>query len=161
MTLYEMTRDYAALYALAADPDADPDSFDAALAALEGDIKDKAASVAAVLANMDAMLVAIESAAKRYEQRYERMVVARDRLKGYLLERLQAAGIQKIETADFTISVRGCSPRVEIDAEQLPAGFLIESTRRVPDRPAIKKALESGQIVPGARLSGGQYVRIR
>lgn len=75
-----------------------------------------------------------------------------ERLKTYVDESLQVAGINKLETPLYTVSYRA-STSVEItDAEALPVGLLRTTTVTEPDKVALKKMLKAGEAIDGARL---------
>lgn len=74
---------------------------------------------------------------------------------------LNRAELKKVELPEVTISLRGGSDSVHIeDPDAVPSQLC--KTVVSPDKTAIKKALQQGEIVPGAVLvTGDETVSIR
>ena len=74
------------------------------------------------------------------------------------------ADIPKIQTEDFTLSLRQGPPRLEVsDQEKLPAEFFIPQPPRL-DRTGLIGALKRGDVIPGSLLLHGEMhiaVRVR
>ena len=67
---------------------------------------------------------------------------------------LDALGVRKWRSAEFTVSVTDGRPGVVItDEDALPDGFVLID--RQPRNALIKAALERGEAVPGAALQNG------
>ena len=61
--------------------------------------------------------------------------------------------IKKVETPIGTISLKSNPPATDIfDESILPKKFLKEKVTYTPSKTDIKKALQAGEEVPGARL---------
>ena len=87
-----------------------------------------------------------------------------DQVRAYLLFNLQATGITKIESPEFTIALRNNPESVRLaDGVELPEEFLVQQPAPPPkpDKKAIKDALKSGRLIDGAWLESGQRVEIR
>jgi hypothetical protein len=68
---------------------------------------------------------------------------------------LEAAGLSKIVTPGGTVSLRPGSVSLALDDDfKPPQGYA--RTTIAPDRGAIKKALQEGETMPGARLVTGE-----
>ncbi len=75
-------------------------------------------------------------------------------LKTAILQVMQAADLRKIVLPETTLSVRaGRQSLVIDDVEALPQGYY--NLSRLPDKDAIRLALDAGEALPGARLSTG------
>lgn len=61
------------------------------------------------------------------------------------------------ETTRFKLSP--CPKRLVIDDERLDPSYKIQVTTLMPDKERIKRALESGETVIGAELTGGVSLR--
>ena len=74
------------------------------------------------------------------------------------------AEILKVQTADFTLSLRQGPPRLDVlDQEKVPAEYLVPQPPRL-DRSGLIGALKRGDVIPGAVLIEGQMhvaVRVR
>lgn len=95
---------------------------DTILAALErvvGDAQQKAAHVARVVLHLEAMATAGRAKAKRVQELAHRRESKAKTLRAATLAMLEAAGLQKIDESDVSISVRngGGQPRLEVLAD--------------------------------------------
>lgn len=87
-------------------------------------------------------------------------------LRDYLLSNMERSGIQKITCPLFSISIKHNPPAIEIlDRLSLPAEYWRTPEPKppvaAPDKAAIKKALQAGIDVPGARLVQGSRLEVR
>lgn len=101
-------------------------------------------------ANVDALSVMM----KDMGARKSRLQARADKLRAAALSLLDAIGLRKLEQPDFSCSVVPASPAVMITDEALLPEEMIR-VRREPNRAAIRDALRSGSVVPGAELSNG------
>ncbi|MCZ2111935.1 MAG: siphovirus Gp157 family protein [Dehalococcoidia bacterium] len=98
---------------------------------------------------------ALKTEEARLAKRRKALENRADSVRGYLLAQLVAAGIDKLKTKLFGITVN--KPRKSVvvgDLEMLPPEFV--RTKKEADKVAIKKVLEEGGQVPGAHLEDGQ-----
>ena len=163
MTLYALTDEYRALMDLAADPEADPESFDGALQNIQGDITDKAIAVASVARNLEAFAGQIDAAVADMTVRAQSARNRAARVRAYLLGGLESAEISKIESPYFVVSIKKNPPAVEIsdDADIPPDLCRVIPATTKPDRAAIKKALQAGEAVDGCRLVQSKRLDIK
>ena len=163
--LYELAQQHRELEALAdTTDDLPPEVIRDTLEALEGTIQQKAISVAAFVANVEANAEMVEGAAKALAARAARMRRRGDQVRAYLLFNLQATGITKIESPEFTIALRNNPESVRLaDGVELPEEFLVQQPAPPPkpDKKALKDALKAGRLIDGAWLESGQRVEIR
>lgn len=86
-------------------------------------------------------------------------------LRGYLLDNMQRAGIERIDCPMFSISIRKNPPAVEIfDPLSIPAEYMVTPEPKpvvaAPDKKAIAAAIKAGKEVMGAKLTQGQRLII-
>jgi hypothetical protein len=87
-------------------------------------------------------------------QRSDRFDRKADALKGMALNLMEAAGQPKVTLPVATLSIRkGVNSVVVEDLDAIPQGY--RRTEVVPLKTEIKKALEAGEAIPGARLEHG------
>lgn len=164
LSLYQLSGDYLQALDFLTDPEMDFDS-DAVTNTLEGlafEVETKAVNVAKFLRNMEvtaeAMKVAESDMAKRRKALENRVTW----LKGYLKGSMETTGISKIECPYFKLSIAKNPSSVElIDESIIPEEFKRTETVITIDKAAIKTALSSGQIVPGAKLTNGTRLVIK
>ena len=77
---------------------------------------------------------------------------------------MTSAEIPKIQTDDFTLSLRQGPPRLEVsDQDKVPPEYLVPQPSKL-DRLSIIGALKRGDVIPGTVLIDGQMhvtVRVR
>lgn len=122
---------------------------------------DKLENCALYVKNLNAESDAIKIEEKRLKERREALDRKADRLTDYMLHCMKMAGITKKETARAAISIRK-SKRVEIDAiESIPDDYCKVKTEMTPDKNLIKKILQAGGVVQGARLVENENLGIK
>lgn len=86
-----------------------------------------------------------------------------DRVREYVKRVMQNAGTMKLEGQQATFYLRAATPAVVISDETLlPEEFVKVTITKVPDKRAIRDAIEAGHDVPGADLAlGGQVLTVR
>ena len=168
-TLLDITEDLQALDDLLTETGGDVSgveaTVDAWLAELEQNLKGKVDNYAALITAMNARAEVRKAEADRLYHRAKVDVnnarFLRDRLKFALEQR----GISKLETARYKVGVAkvgGSIPVIIPDVSALPSEFIRVTEVRDADKDAIRKALESGQQVPGAELGArGTCLSIR
>jgi hypothetical protein len=161
-TLHEMTKEYTWLYDMAADPDADVESFGMAIDALQGEISAKVDGVVAVIRNLEALRDGIEA---HIEKQAKRANVADKRakwLRRYLMECLEELGERRIVSANSDVSIADNPARVEIYSyESIPSEYVVVTEQYRPNKILIKKALLEGAEIPGASLVKDKRISIK
>ncbi|WP_096224866.1 siphovirus Gp157 family protein [Geobacillus sp. FJAT-46040] len=159
MKLYELTENYAKLLEMA--EEMDTDAIVDTLEALQEAIEDKAENIAKLIRNLEADVKVIRDEEKRLAERRQVIENKVERLKSYLQEQLEIAGIEKVKRPTITVSIRKNPPSVDvIDETLIPADFLIPQPAKV-DKRAILERLKNGEHVPGAALKQTKGVQIR
>lgn len=163
MTLYGLTDEYLSLLDLANDPEADPESFDAALQAIAGELTEKAVSVASVAKNLEGFADQIDGATKAMQARAKTVRGNAARVRDYLLRNMQAAKIEKVESPYFSVAIRANPPAViiEEDADIPPDLCRVIPARTEPDKSKIKAALKAGEAIDGCRLEKSERLEIK
>ncbi|OQP13181.1 siphovirus Gp157 family protein [Geobacillus thermoleovorans] len=159
MKLYELTENYTKLLEMA--EEMDTDAIVDTLEALQEAIEDKAENIAKLIRNLEADVKVIRDEEKRLAERRQVIENKIERLKSYLQEQLEIAGIEKVKRPTITVSIRKNPPSVDvIDETLIPADFLIPQPAKV-DKRAILERLKNGEHVPGAALKQTKGVQIR
>jgi len=159
--LYQLVDQYRHLQVLE-DPELPDEAVRDTLEGLEGEITVKATNVARFIANQEAFAEAVEEAAKAMSERAKRLKRRADHIREYLLVQMQVAGIERIESPEFTVAVRKNPPAVVVDSVgELPSEYFAPPPpppEPRPDKKAIAAAIKAGTTVPGAHLE--QSVRL-
>lgn len=166
MKLYELTSDYLAFMQAVENGEIPEEAIADTLESITAGIEDKADSIACMLKNLDAECKAIKAEENRLAERRKAKEKAHERIKQYLSETLQSAGIDKIETARNSITFRK-SESVEIDESafiqwaQKHRDDLLKYSAPTADKTAIKYALKDGIEIVGAELRINQNIQIK
>ncbi|HFB2901427.1 TPA: siphovirus Gp157 family protein [Neisseria gonorrhoeae] len=159
-----------ALYRCAADVQAALDYYfdseterEDTLEAVIGQFEVKAQSVIAYIKNQEITEKMLEGHIRRMTGKLKAVKAQNQSLKDYLARNMQAAGITEIKADDgtFKASFRKSEAVVILDEAQIPAEFMRETVKTEPDKTAIKKAIESGRQVAGAKIEGRKNLQIR
>ena len=157
MRLYEIPAAYHQLDQLAQDGE----DVSSALAALDGELTQKAEAVVYVLRNIDAEADAYASEIKRLTERKRTAEANAERLRGYVRSTMETSGIARIKAGTFSITLGEGAEKVEIDDESaLPDEYV--RIARSPNRAAILASYrETGEIPVGVRIERGTRLVIR
>lgn len=161
--LYEVAGEALAIYEKLMDLDLDDQAIQDTLEA-ETDMVPKVQSYGFVIRNMEALESAVNAEAERLATRARIIANRREALKKRLLDAMVYSGIQKVEHPQFTISVQKNPPSVDVfDERQIPAEYMTDPKppEPKPNKTLIKKAIQDGFEVPGAKLVQGVGLRIR
>ncbi|ENX9946858.1 siphovirus Gp157 family protein [Neisseria gonorrhoeae] len=159
-----------ALYRCAADVQAALDYYfdseterEDTLEAVIGQFEVKAQSVIAYIKNQEITEKMLEGHIGRMTGKLKAVKARNQSLKDYLARNMQAAGITEIKADDgtFKASFRKSEAVVILDEAQIPAEFMREAVKTEPDKTAIRKAIESGRQVAGAKIEGRKNLQIR
>jgi hypothetical protein len=112
---------------------------------------------AAYVLHTQATMKMLKAHIDEMQAKYKAMEAREERVKKALKEAMQLTGVSKIESPDATFKVQLYKERdksVEVfDERQLPKDYLREiPAEYVPDKKLIKKAIDDGYTVPGARI---------
>ena len=141
----------------------DPDDDDLLIGMIEGstDAGELLDDLLEMEATAQSHIAANKQRMKQLSERNTRLDAKSNAARAGMLKVLDATGLRKMERAAATVSLRAVPPKAEGDAmTDLPEDCVI--VKYSPDRAAIKKALESGDTIPGWRLTnGGSTIAIR
>lgn len=166
MKLYELTNDYLDFIEAVENGEIPEEAIADTLESIKACIEDKADSIACLLKNLDADIVAIKAEEARLAERRKTKEKTHERIKQYLSETLQFAGIDKIETARNKITFRK-SESVEIDSDvfiawaQKNRDDLLKYSAPTADKTAIKRVLKDGIEIVGAELRINNNIQIK
>jgi hypothetical protein len=126
------------------------------------ELQEKAINYGYVVKSLEMDIDAIDAEMKRLKALKDAKSNAINRMKESVLNAMQIYGIEKVQSPTLNLSVRLNPESVEIDmAELLDEKFLVTKTTVAPDKVAIKKAIQNGENVEGARLVRNQSLVIK
>lgn len=161
--LYQIAEEHRALYDKLMDMDADEQTIADTLEA-ETDMIPKVQSYGFVIRNMEALETAVNVEAERLAMRARIIAKRSAAIKQRLLDAMVFANVQKVEHPQFTISVQKNPSSVDVfDERQIPADYMTDPKppEPKPNKTLIKKAIQDGHDVPGAKLVQGVSLRIK
>lgn len=162
--LYELAREYRDAAETLADLDLDAQTLADTLEGMSGELEVKAQNVIMFTRNLESTAAAIKEAEAQMAARRKALENRAARLRRYVLENMQFAGVQKIECPWFTLSVRDNPAAVEIfEPGLIPAEYMTQPAPPppAPNKTAIKAAINAGTEVPGAKLTNGTRLEIK
>lgn len=165
MKLYELTSKRQELLDLIAAMDSEDlelsDAVGDTLEALDEAIQDKAEAVASFIFSLQADSAALKQEEQRLAERRRLNDAKVERMKTYLVDALDDAGVDKVKSSRFTIGFRKSQAVDVLDLDTLPESLKRTKTIVEADKTAIKQALKQGIDVPGALLIDKRNLSIR
>ena len=121
---------------------------------MQGEVKEKMTNVAAFMLNCELELDNVKAVMSRLHERRARIENRIEGIKDYLMTHMVDSGITSIKCDEFELKVADCPPSTIIDDDMLIPGQFVTYPPVQPkiDKVAIKKAIQSGESVPGAHL---------
>lgn len=162
--LYNIAAEYREAAEKLSDLDLDEQTIADTLEGMSGELEVKATNVAFFARNLESLAASIKEAEAGMAARRKALENRAARMRDYLLNCMQLAGVQKIEGPYFKLAQRENPPAVIIDEPGLiPAEFMRQPDPPppAPDKTAIKEALKAGAEVPGAHLARGVRLEIK
>lgn len=154
-TLYSLTQDYKNLLDLAgsADPE-EIETFNDTLEAVLGQIEVKADGYAAVMSEIEGRANIVAKEINRLKAIEDRLVATQKRMKDRLKMAMEEIGTKEIKTDlhRFKIVGNGGLKPLDIDEGCVPEEYMKKEVKMSPDKDKIRKTLESGEVLPFARL---------
>lgn len=131
----------------------DPEILDELEAEFKTALTNKSAGIIKVIREQEEKINGTENEIKRLQNLKASRTKALERFKDYIKFNLKNMDIKKVETSLGTISLRVNPPSTDIfDESILPKKFFKEKVTYTASKTDIKKALQTGEEVPGARL---------
>ena len=177
--LYDIGEALRAIAEAAEHDDSDnPEAWLESLREVKGEFEDTATGIALWMQELKQEAAAVHDEIDRLKGREDALENREKRLKAYLFDEMQKAGIPKIKSPLVTLGIQNSTPSVVIpDITALPSNFIRVTLRmgkvNVPEelvgcivseeaeKAAIGLLLKDGATVPGATLHQGQHLRVR
>lgn len=119
---------------------------------LKNALVNKSEGIIKVIRNQESDLEMITAEIERLTNLKNRIKKEIENFKSYIKFNMKKMDIKKIETSLGNISLRQSTATEIYDEASLPKEFLKEKITYTPSKTEIKKAIENGQEVKGARL---------
>lgn len=118
---------------------------------LNVNLNEKMEAVMLMIKNLAADEKSIKAEKMAFAKRQEQKKGKREWLEGYLAVCMKRNGMSAFETAKGVAKLGNRKSTIIDDENLIPKKFMKEKVEYSPDKTAIKKAIEAGQTVPGAR----------
>lgn len=159
MKLYELVSEEQKLnelFLLAIDEETGEIRDNETLEQLETELKNalvnKSEGIIKVIRNQESDLEMVTAEIERLTNLKNKMKKEIENFKSYIKFNMKKMELKKVETSLGNISLRQSTATEIYDEASLPKEFLKEKITYTPSKTEIKKAIESGQEVKGARL---------
>jgi hypothetical protein len=163
LSLYALTEEFKTAMSRLEESGFDDQTVADTLEGLKYPLEVKAQNVAAYALNLEAEADAIAQVETRISERRKSIQAKAVKMREYLKANMDRVGITEIKANDgsFCAKIKKNPPSVVIESEiRLPKQFVKSEVITKPDKTAIKKALQAGENVPGARLEQGTRLDI-
>lgn len=161
-TLYSITAEMNAILALIEEANGEiTPELEQALAINEEQFVQKAEDYGHAILNLKAMAAAAKAEKDRLANLQKFYENECERLENALTRAMQVFDRPKVENGSMRLSLRHSVATEVDDLDQLPSEFKITKVEVVADKTAIKKAIQSGEDVPGAHLVENVSLQIK
>lgn len=125
-------------------------------------LPEKVAAYCGLIASLKREAEAFKAETARLADRRKAAEALAERLTDRLQAGLEMASIEKMKAGTFAVTIQASPPAlvVEDGADAIPDRFFVEQAPKL-NNAALKAALLAGEVIPGARLNRGHYLRIR
>jgi hypothetical protein len=162
--LYQLATEYRQSIEKLSELDLDEVTVRDTLDSLGGDLETKATNVAMFSRNLEALASSIKQAEEQMHSRRKALENRSARLKKYLLDCMEYAGISKVDSPYFAISIKNNPPKVIIDeVDFIPAEYMRHPPPPPPepDKTLLAKFLKDGVEIPGCHLVQERRIDIK
>jgi hypothetical protein len=112
----------------------------------------KLENIALYIKNLSSEASAIKEEENSLSERRKRLERKCERLKGILVRSMTENNEKEISSPRYCAKIRDSKATEIYDDKILPPEYIVGKTTYAPDKTAIKKAIEAGQDVAGARI---------
>jgi hypothetical protein len=151
MNLYTLTTE-AKMLASLLETEELTSELEAMLVINQQQLSEKSINYAKMILNLEADSDAIDNEIKRLKAMKEAKDRAIDRMKEAVRQAMLSAGIDKIESSLFKLSLRRSEAVEVVNIDQLPESLVVVKKTVSADKVKIKEAIKNGISVEGAVL---------
>ena len=127
------------------------------LNSINDSIEYKVENIVKFMKNLEGDIVAYKAEEERLKRRRQIQQNTYDRLKQYVQNMLEMAGIQKVDAGLFKVRIQKNPPSVEIvDEKQIPDEYKIPQDPKI-DSKKLLNDLKAGKVIEGAKIAEEKY----
>ena len=156
-----LNSDYQANEELVNNESGEINTLENILDGLEIDFKEKVDNIACFIKNLNADIEALKTEEKALAERRRIKENKVENLKRYLTDGLIQAGYTKFETPRCSVSFRKSKSLDIGEGADIPEAFMITKTEQVPNKKAIKEAIEGGMLIDGVAIHENNNIQIK
>lgn len=159
MNLYELGSAYQNVKNMV--DDLPEDVFLDTLSAIEEPLNDKAENIARFIKNLEAEADVYRKESQKMTEKATARTNKAKRMKMYLQESLELAGLDKVKGDLFTVAIQNNPQSVEVLNENvIPKNYFVEQKPQL-DKKALLADLKGGAQVSGVEIKQSRSLRIR
>lgn len=125
------------------------------------ELQEKAINYGYVIRGFEMDIDAIDLEMKRLKAMKDAKQNAIDRMKESVLSAMEIYSIESVKSPTLNLSIRSSKAVEIIFAEMIPDEYMVKKITISPDKVKIKKAIESGENVPGALIKENHSLQIK
>lgn len=159
MNLYELGSAYQNVKNMV--DDLPEDVFLDTLSAIEEPLNDKAENIARFIKNLEAEADVYRKESQKMTEKATARTNKAKRMKMYLQESLELAGLDKVKGDLFTVSIQNNPQSVEVlDESKIPKDYFVEQPSKLKKN-LLLASLKQGEEIAGVELKQTRSLRIR
>lgn len=159
MNLYELGSAYQNVKNMV--DDLPEDVFLDTLSAIKEPLNDKAENIARFIKNLEAEADVYRKESQKMTEKATARTNKAKRMKMYLQESLELAGLDKVKGDLFTVAIQNNPQSVEVLNENvIPKNYFVEQNPKL-DKKALLASLKQGEEIAGVELKQSRSLRIR
>lgn len=113
-----------------------------------------------IRARKEGDIAALKAEATRMKEKAEREEKSLERLESYIVSMVKRSGEKSVTAGTFTVGTR-LSTSVYVEPDFSVSEYMRTTTTSAPDKMAIKNALQSGVVIPGASLTTKENLAVK
>lgn len=166
ISLYQLSNEYQEALNALSEEDFPPEAIADTLEGLKGELLVKAQNVGAFILNLDLQAGMVETVIERLQSRLKQLTNKRNKVYEYLQNNLESAGISEVSAIDGSFSIKFKYNPVSVqilEGAEIPMEYMHAPPppKMQPDKKALKKAVESGEVIKGVYLERKRVMVIK
>lgn len=130
------------------------------LAISEKTLPEKIDAYAHMIDRLEIEMGRLDLIVDQYEAMSTKLKRSRDWMRENMKNAMKTLEVRELKGIDKRFVLMSAAPKLEVNTDYITADYMREKFEYVVDKEAVKKALERGTVVPGARLIESEYVRV-
>lgn len=164
LNLYNITNKFVDLMNRAEEGELTEQEYNQLGEELALELQNKSTNIVGYIQNQNAFVEAIDVQIKRLQEMKKTKQNSIDSFKKYVKENMERLNLQKVETEIGVLSIQN-SPKASVEIlneDEIPNKYkkIVQETK-IDKTAMAKDAKETGESIPGTKVSIGTYLRIK